>query len=246
VNDAVAIGEEQKKAGAGIYSEVRVKTVLDREATVANLDAVVTQMAADIHPRDTFVFFAAGHGYSHQGRFYLIPQDYQGGTNPEALTKLAIDQTRLQDWIANRIKAKKALILLDTCESGALTNGYSRSRVDGPASDAGIGRLHEATGRPVLAAAAEGQGAHEYPWSPRLQHGIFTGALIDALYRSETSQDGLIMLSALVAHVQDLVPKLVKDKEKREALLSRGPAGGVQSARFGSHGEDFPFVRRLQ
>ena len=40
----------------------------------------------------------------------------------------AVDQERIQDSIANRIKAKKALILLDTCESGALTQGYSRSR----------------------------------------------------------------------------------------------------------------------
>jgi hypothetical protein len=34
----------------------------------------------------------------------------------------------LQDWIANRVKAKKAVILLDTCESGALAGGYTNSR----------------------------------------------------------------------------------------------------------------------
>jgi hypothetical protein len=243
VNDSVAIGEELKMAGTGVYSDVRLKTVLDREATIANLDPVVTQMAAEIHRRDTFVFFAAGHGYSNQGRFYLIPQDYQGGTNPEALTKFAIDQARLQDWIANRIKAKKVLILLDTCESGALTNGYRRSRVDDPSADASIGRLHEATGRPVLTAAAQGQEALEFRGT---KHGVFTGALIDALHHSEVNKDGLIMLTALVAHVQDLVPKLVKDPKEREALLSRGQVGGTQSARFGSRGEDFPFVRRLQ
>src|SRR5262249_21398838 len=157
---------------------------------VPNLDAVVAQMATEIHPRDTFVFFAAGHGYSHQGRFYLIPQDYQGGTNPETLTKRAIDQVRLQDWIANRIKAKKALILLDTCESGALTSGYRRSRVDDPAADASIGRLHEATGRPVLTAAAQGQEALEFRG---IRHGIFTAALIDALHHSQINKDGLIM-----------------------------------------------------
>src|SRR5262249_27414763 len=32
VNDAVAIGEELEKAGISLYSEVRVKSVLDREA----------------------------------------------------------------------------------------------------------------------------------------------------------------------------------------------------------------------
>ena len=161
VPDAKALAEKLKSAGDGLYGEVRARTVLDEEATAANLDAVVTQMAKDIAPRDTFVLYAATHGYSHQGRFYLIPQDYQGGLDPKALAAGAIDQLKLQEWIANRIRAKKALILLDSCESGALTAGYSRSRFDGPASDAAIGRLHEATGRPVLTAAGLGQAALE-------------------------------------------------------------------------------------
>ena len=40
------------------------------------------------------------------------------------------------------------MILLDTCESGALTGGYTKSRTEGPVSEAAMGRLHEATGRP--------------------------------------------------------------------------------------------------
>jgi hypothetical protein len=62
-------------------------------------------------------------------------------------------------WLANRIGTRKALILLDTCESGALIAGHKRSRTDTAASEPGIGRLHEATGRPVLPAAAAGQTA---------------------------------------------------------------------------------------
>ena len=100
----------------------------------------------------------------------------------------------MQDWIANRIKAKKAIILLDTCESGALTQGYSRSRVDRPASEAAIGRLHEATGLPVLTAAAEGQDATELS---KLGHGVFTSALLDALHHVRTDQNGLIEVSEL-------------------------------------------------
>ncbi|MGO9546227.1 MAG: caspase family protein [Rhodomicrobium sp.] len=243
VADAKAIAAELQKAGAGLYSEVRVKTALDAEATAAGLDDIVREFAAGIDPRDTFVLFAAAHGYSEGGRFYLIPQDYQGGNNPEALKARAIGQERLQDWIANRIKAKKAIILLDTCESGALTNGYAHSRVDAPASEAAVGRLHEATGRPVLTAAAAGQEALEIT---KLGHGVFTSALIDALHHGDTNGNGLIEVSELAAHVQDLVPKLVAGGEGRSAVAARGPEGGEsQSARFGTTGGDFALVARL-
>jgi|RhiMethySRZTD1v2_1073278.scaffolds.fasta_scaffold1122802_2 uncharacterized caspase-like protein len=131
----------------------------DEEASRDGLERAVNKLASEILPRDTFIFFAAAHGISENGRFYLIPQDYQGGA--DALASNAISQDRLQDWFANRIKAKRAVILLDTCESGALVAGHLRSRADAPASEAAIGRLHEATGRPVLTAAALGQEAWE-------------------------------------------------------------------------------------
>lgn len=243
VGDARAVAAEFKKAGEGIYRDVRVRTVLDEEATAARLDAAVTEFAGDIPPRDTFILYIAAHAITSSGRFYLIPQDYQGGGDPEALKTRAIDQLRMQDWIANRVRAKKVVVLLDTCESGALTNGYLRSRVDGPAADASIGRLHEATGRPVLTAAAQGQEAAELR---DLEHGIFTAALLDGLRHAKTAPGGVIMLSSLAAYVQDAVPKLVKDFNEREGIVSRGQAGGEQSARFGSRGEDFALVRQVQ
>ncbi len=242
VADAKTFAAEMEQAGAGLYSDVRVRTVLDTEATAEGLGRAVEDFAAGISPRDTFVFFAAAHGFSQDGRFYLIPQDYPGGIEAQTLSAHAIGQERLQDWIANRIKARKAVILLDTCESGALTQGYSRSRVDRPASEAAVGRLHEATGRPVLTAAAEGQDATELG---KLGHGVFTYALLDALHHARTDERGNIHVSDLAAHVQDLVPKLVAGGEGRSAI-PRGAAGGGQSARFGTTGSDFVLVKRLQ
>ncbi len=61
-----------------------------RDATPAKLDALIAQAAAGVSPRDTFVFYAAARGYSVSERYYLIPQDFQGGVNPEALKALAI------------------------------------------------------------------------------------------------------------------------------------------------------------
>jgi len=243
-NDARTLAAALKWAGAGQYAEVKVTEALDRDATSAGIEQIIDRIAAEVHPRDTFVLFAAAHGTSVAGRFYLIPQDYDGGANPAALKERAIGQDRLQDWLANRIKAKKAVILLDTCESGALVSGYARSRIDVPASEAAVGRLHEATGRPVLTAAAEGQPAFEGYEG----HGVFTWALLDALKSADRNDNGTIEISELVAHVQEQVPKISAklNGRGRTAIAAPAPADERQSARFGSRGEDFVLVRRMQ
>jgi uncharacterized caspase-like protein len=249
VKDAMTLAADISRAAAGLYSDVRVELTLDEQAARDKLDATVTRFAQGIHPRDTVILFAAAHGYSWNGRFYLIPQDFQGGTNPEALSRHAIGQDRLQDWLANRIKAKKAIVLLDTCESGALVAGHTRSRTDAPSSEAALGRLHEATGRPVLTAAALGQFANEgLVARSGDRHGLFTWALLDALRNGDTNHNGTIELSELVSHAQTLVPKLAGELggTGRTAIAVGGStAVDRQTARFGSRGEDFVLVQRL-
>jgi uncharacterized caspase-like protein len=244
VSDAVAFSTAMKTAGARQYAEVTVTEAMDKDATVPGLEERIARMAAEIHPRDTFVLFAAAHGTSVNGRFFLIPQDYDGGTNPVALQERAIGQDRLQDWVANRIKAKRAILLFDTCESGALVGGFTRSRTDVPASEAAIGRLHEATGRPVPTAAAEGKPAFEGYQG----YGIFTWTLLDALKNGDRNGNGSIELSELVAHVQESVPQISARLNGRghAAVAARGSTIDRQAARFGSRGEDFVLVPRLQ
>jgi WD40 repeat protein len=245
VKDAQAFAVSLKEAVAGIYDEVRVTLALDEQATHDNLEKLIGKVSAHLHPRDSFVLFAAGHGTTENGRFYFIPQDYQGGSGH--LAQRAIGQDRLQDWLANRIKARRAIILLDTCESGALVAGHARSRADGPASDAAVGRLHEATGRPVLTAAAAGQFAHEgLIGVTGERHGVFTWALLDALRKGDSNGNGLIELSELVRHVQSVVPKIAADLGGAGRAATSEPAFGKQAARFGSRGEDFVVAQQLR
>jgi hypothetical protein len=237
--DARAFAESMRKAGAGLYGEVPPPTlVLGKDATRANLERTIDRISAKIKPRDTFILFASGHGASWKGRFYLIPQDHRGGW--ANLAEGAIGQEQLQDWLANRIRARKAIILLDTCESGALVSGHGRSRIDdGPTSEAAVGRLHEATGRPVLTGAAAGKPALEGAVDANGEtHGVFTLALLKALREGDTNGNRLIELSELVAYVQSAVPNIaagVDDEGKP----------GKQAARFGSRGEDFVVARLL-
>ena len=252
VPDAKAFSAEMEKAGAGQYENVQVTLALDEDATLSKLDETVTKIASEITPRDSFVLYAAAHGYSLGGNYYMIPQDYQGGANPEALKVRAIGQDRIQEWLASRIKAKRAVIILDTCESGALTGGYAKSRTEGPVSEAAVGRLHEATGRPVLTAASPNRHAYENYKG----HGVFTYALIEALHKGDTNNNGKIEVTELAAHVERRVPELFAElkqsgwvvKGLAATPVKRGETGEedpTQTAHFGSTGEDFSLVARL-
>ena len=246
VDDAKAVAAAITKAGTGLYEVQPPVLALEEGATRASLERKVVALAAKVGPRDTFILFAAAHGYSLDGRFHLIPQDYRGGPNPEALALRAIGQDDLQDWLANRIRAKRALILLDTCQSGALTAGHTRSRINAPASEAGVGRLHEATGRPVLTATAVGQDAQEGEIDASgAKHGLFTWAVLDALRKGDSNGNGQIELSELVAHVQSAISKIVSDKGGSGQAVTSETDWDKQAARFGSRGEDFVIARRL-
>jgi WD40 repeat protein len=245
VKDATAFAAAMEKAAGGLYGAVRIRLALDSGATRANLRRLIDEMAAEIHPRDTFILFAAAHGKSENGRFYLIPQDFRPA---QRLAQGAIGQDDLQDWLANRIRARRALVLLDTCESGALVAGHMRSRIDATISEAGVGRLHEATGRPVLTAAAADQEAAEgWIGAAGERHGFFTWAVLDALRNADTNGNGTIELSELVAHVQDAIPKIGTRKGVRGLVrVDFRVEHSKQSARFGSRGEDFALAQRLQ
>jgi WD40 repeat protein len=251
VKDAVVLSEKLKQAANGLYAGVQVTYALNSVASRENLESVIDKAAAAIKGRDTVIVFAAAHGVSVDGRFFLIPQDYDGGPNPSVLAVRAIGQDRIQDWLANRIRAKRAVLLLDTCESGALIAGHLRARTEGSASDAAVGRLHEATGRPVLTAAALGQSALEGRIAGSGdRHGLFTWAILDALKNGDRNGNGTIELSELVAYVQETVPKLAAGlggKGRAAAAIARSvsTAESGQTARFGSHGEDFTLVQKL-
>ena len=254
VTDAMAFGAAMEKVGRDQYEAVHVDYVLDDAATPAGISEAIERLSRRVRLQDTFILFAAAHGTSENGRFYLVPKSFRSDA-PGSLADKAIGQDQLQDWLVNRIKAKQALVLLDTCESGALIGGHIQSRTEDASSETAIGRLHEATGRPVLTAAASGKVAIE----GYRGHGVFTWALLDALRNGDTNGNGLVELGELVAHVQAAVPKISaamrvtagRSYEARAALTTPtsdgagASAGRRQSARFGSRGEDFVIGQRL-
>jgi Caspase domain len=115
----------------------------------------------------------------------------------------AIGQDRIQGWLA-KIRAKKSIVIFDTCESGTLAGVQLAALRGGFEQLAAIGRLIEATGRTTLTASLESQPALE----GYKNHGVFTFALLDALARGDRNGDGFVSVTELIEHVDGLVPEI--------------------------------------
>ena len=109
---------------------------------------------------------------------------------------------------------------------GALTGGCTKSRTEEPASEAAIERLNEATGRPVLTAASSGKHAYENYKG----HGVFTYALMEALHKGDTNNNGKIEVTELAAHIEKRVPELFSEL-KESGWVVKGFAGARRRTR---------------
>ena len=221
---------------------------LDGEPRPANLDRIVREMAAEISPRDTFVLYAAAHGYSLNGHFYMIPQDYQGGTDPEALEARAIGQDQLAGLDrqphqgeegadpARHLRVRRAdrrLYEIARGCAGLGSRGWAPARSDRAAgADGGGGgqaRLRGLQGPWRVHLRADGgaaQGRHQQQRQDRADRACRACAKARARAGGGVGEHGGVVKGAAV-------------------VAMRGAEGDKQSAHFGSTGEDFAVVARL-
>ncbi len=198
--DAQAFADAMKKAGAGLFKTVDVVTLLDRDVTEAKLDAAFTDMGKRAKSQDVFLFFLAGHGKTVEGKYYFIPQDFRFEGDDPIRTR-GINQDRWQEWAA-RVKAKKSVMIYDTCESGSLTG--TRSVDAAMAQSAAVERLTRAMGRTILSASTDD--------APALEgyrgHGVMTWAMLDAMGQADSNGNATIEVTELANFLDLKVPEI--------------------------------------
>lgn len=198
--DAQAFADAMKKAGAGLFKSVNVVTLLDRDVTEAKLDVAFTEMGKQAKSQDVFLFFLAGHGKTVEGKYYFIPQDFRfEGDDP--IRSHGINQDRWQEWAA-RIKAKKSVMIYDTCESGSLTG--TRSVDAAMAQSAAVERLTRAMGRTILSASTDDAPALEGYQG----HGVMTWAMLDAMGQADANGNATIEVTELASFLDVKVPEV--------------------------------------
>ncbi len=198
VADAQTFVRAVQASGQRLFSAVDVTLLTDQQATRAGILDAFDRLSAHIRPNDTFLFYVASHGVRSQddGRFLLIPSDVADISSWKALGRAAIDETTLIGALS-RIRARDALLFLDTCYSGAVT------------ADALANVGHE-TGRYLLAASSSIQEALD---SYDSRNGVFVYAVREGLQgRAPHGADDVISALALGEYVSGRVGQLARQK----------------------------------
>ena len=153
-------------------------------------------------PDDLVVIFLSSHGspayMDTAGVNYILAHD----SDVEDLYSTALEMQDLVEVISKRIHAKRVILIIDACHSGALelgAKGLTRSNFD-------INELALGTGRVVISSSLPEQ----VSWELKGQsNSIFTRELIDTL----SSEGNRSLLDSF---------KALKDSVQRTALKERG------------------------
>jgi hypothetical protein len=196
--DAKALGEALQKVGAGVFGKDQVvilPPLLNENATESNFSAAFARLAKEAKPQDVFVLFLSGHGRSIAGKgWYFLPPTLELG---QRIEDYAIGQEKFQAWLS-QVPAQKSVIILDACEAGANEAFRSADRE----RETVLAQLEHATGRSIIAAAAQGKAAYE----GYNDHGVLTYAILEALNREKTEKDDVVDLYTLGAFITRRVP----------------------------------------
>ncbi|SDD83397.1 caspase family protein [Belnapia rosea] len=196
------------RAGAGsLFRETRVTVLRDAEATRRGVLDALARAAEEAEPGDTFILYIAGHGIRTEpdNRFLFLPADTRDTSGWAALRAQGIDDGTLVAALA-RIRARDALLLLDTCHAGQLTMEQ-------------LSALGNETGRFLLAASGSVQEALD---SYDDRNGVFAYALREGLQgKAAMDAEGRVSALGLGEWVTRRVPQLARERQHRQDAVFR-------------------------
>ena len=206
--DARGVAEALQRQKGGLYRDVEVRPLVDRDATrLAVIDAL-EWLDAQVTSRDVGVVMIAGHGYTDEkGAYWFLPADAQmahlGGTS--------VSQFDLRRAFA--AIAGKAIVFLDTCHANAEKTAPDPTRDVRGLGPGGVdvirfaNDLAKAENGLVTFASTQGTelAAERAEWG----HGAFSLALIEGLSgKADLLHKGAITVSALDYYIAERVKEL--------------------------------------
>jgi WD40 repeat protein len=206
VADATLFADTLKKGASSLFDKVEVKKLSSKEETTRENILKELKAMQSLNPDDLFVLYVASHGTVDDGEYFLITSNV-GSTRTERLKTDAIGQSIFKELISN-IPATKKLIIIDTCNAGALGEAIQVAMLTrGMSEDTAMKILSRAVGSTILSASTSLQEALEGYQG----HGLFTYVLAEGLKgKADKGNTGYVRTTELADYVDNEVPTLAE------------------------------------
>src|SRR3984957_10127371 len=216
----------------GRFAPTNVHTLGETEVPTRRFKEELNWLARSAQEDDLVVIFVATHGTSRKDDTaevnYIVTSDTDL-TSQDTLFGSALAMVELSDIVRTRIKARRTVILLDTCHSGGAM-AASKERATGlgdfaPSSEA-LDRIRQGVGRAILTSSQEEQFSYE---GAPFQNGYFTHFLLEALRQN----NGMNTVQQDYDYVKEQLPKAVAARVQTSRgvrLKDNAPAAASQPA----------------
>lgn len=217
--------------GIGRFPAGNVHVLGDAQVSTRRFKEELNWLARSAEENDLVVVFVATHGTSRKEDTadvnYLVTSDTDL-SSPDSLFGSSVAMVELSDIIRTRVKARRTVILLDTCHSGGAMNSTKERAtglVDFAPSGEAIDRIRQGVGRVILTSSQEEQFSYE---GAPFQNGYFTHFLLEAMRQN----NGMNSIQQQFDYVKEQLPKAVAARlqSSRGVKLKNDGAAPVASA----------------
>jgi hypothetical protein len=177
--DADSVSALLKDPVYGRFAGDHVRLIEDEQATTVNVRAGLNWLARSAAEDDLALIYIASHGTARDqdeaGASYVVTYDTDVESR-DGLYSTSVPLMEISNVVRTRVKALKAVVILDTCHSQGAVSKTVTVPATMPAKMQD--QIREGTGRVILGASQAEESSYE---SAKYGHGLFTYYLLQGL-----------------------------------------------------------------
>jgi tetratricopeptide (TPR) repeat protein len=191
-----------QSSACGRFSDERATVLINEQATTAAVTRAIRSFLQQAQPDDLVLIYFSGHSAPDPARpknLYFLTHD----TNPDDMAGTALPMREISKSLDENLDARRVILLMDTCHSGAAGAKGPSERSDAAALNRYLQELrHAKEGFAFFASSEAGEQSHEHEkWGGG--HGLFTHLVLEGLRgKADSDQNGIVTLGELFDYVR--------------------------------------------
>lgn len=218
--DAQSLYKFLQSPAGGRFSVENMLLLINEQASLAHFQVALSSFLARAAPDDLLLIFLASHGspdpYAPQSLYFLLHD-----TRVDQMPETALAMTDLQKMLQQYLRARRLVLLVDTCHSAGLTGAQgemSRGVSNNLVNLYTERLLYREEGKAVITSSDVNETSQEASrWGGG--HGVFTHFLLEGLQgKADANGDHLVTVGELFRYVRQKVRWETQFRQNPRAL----------------------------